>query len=74
MLIIDPKAYKALYNKVLILKKLGKLEDAIEAYDMVLKINSKDVVSYYNKGIALEELGRYQEAIKCYDNVLKIQL
>jgi tetratricopeptide (TPR) repeat protein len=62
----------AYYNKGVALSALGRYEEAIECYDIILYRVKKDPVAYYNKGVALSALGRYEEAIECYDKAIEI--
>ncbi len=61
-----------LNNKWNTLHKLWRYEEAIEAYDMVLKLNPQDAQAYYNKWSALHKLWRYEEAIEAYDMALDL--
>ena len=46
-------------------------QDAIESYNKIIKLNSKDSTAWNNKGTVLTESGNYQEALKCFDKVMK---
>lgn len=52
---------------------LGKYEEAINGYDMVLEIDSENVGALNNKGIALGGLGRHDEAISYMYKALEIE-
>ncbi len=58
------------HNKGLVLYKLGRYQEAVNAYDEALTIDPDYVPSLLNKGSALHKLGRYQEAVNAYDEVL----
>ncbi len=59
-------------NKGVVLSRLGKFTDAIEAYDQALKIDPNYSSAWNNKGVALSRMGKYSEAIKAYDQALMI--
>ena len=61
----------AIFNKGFALARLGKQEEAIVCYDMVLEINPKHMNALSNKGVALGFLDKYEEAIVCYDTALE---
>lgn len=61
------------YKKGIDLYNRGKYEEAIEAYDQALKINSRDVKILFNKGLVLMVLHKYHEAIEIYDLIIKFE-
>ena len=46
--------------------------DALKFYNMILKIDSKNVSAMMDKGTTLQNLGRIKSAIVCYDRALAI--
>ena len=52
--------------------KLGRYDDAITNYDIVLDINPINVESLNNKDASLHRLGRYDDAIHNYNIALAI--
>ena len=54
------------------LAKLGRHEEACEAYEQALYLEPTYINTHYNKGLALVELGRYEEAIRAFDEVLRL--
>tara|TARA_B100001057_G_scaffold86673_1_gene82604 strand:+ start:216 stop:2189 length:1974 start_codon:yes stop_codon:yes gene_type:complete len=65
-----PKAVN-LYNIIGAANKgLGKLDEAMEAYDKALSIKPDYAEVLYNVGIALEENGKLDEAIEAYNKAL----
>ena len=51
------------FNEGNVLNELGKYEEAIEAFNKAIKINSNFSIVWYNKGNSLRDLGRDEEAI-----------
>src|SRR3989304_4849292 len=51
------------------LKKQGRLEEALEYYDDVLRLKGKKDELMENKGSLLIKLGRFDEAKECYDHI-----
>jgi tetratricopeptide (TPR) repeat protein len=60
------------YNKGVTLSKLGRYDEAIDAYDQALLINPNYSSAWNNKGVLLSKLGKYDEAIDAYDQALLI--
>ena len=52
--------------------KLGRLENAIRAFDKAIGIKPDSHTAWSNKGRALDALGRHEEAIKAFDLAKKI--
>ena len=59
-------------NKGVVLSRLGRHSEAIEAYDQALRIKPDYSSAWNNKGVVLSRLGRYTEAIEAYDQALRI--
>jgi FkbM family methyltransferase len=55
------------------LQQAGKLEEAVKAYDEVLKVLPKKMAAIVNKGAALRRLGRHEEAMACFWRALAIE-
>ena len=53
--------------------RLGKLENAIEEYNLSLSIDSTESSIFYNLGNAYFENKSYDDAINAYSNVIKIE-
>ena len=51
----------------------GKYEDAVEAYDEAIKLDTENTYAWLDKGLALHELNRYYEAIEAYEEVIKLE-
>ena len=55
------------------LQELGKLEEAIEAYNKALTIKPEYAEAYNNMGFALQDQGKLEEALKAYKKSLGIK-
>ena len=51
---------------------LEKYDDAINLYDLALKINNKFALTYAYKGLALGEQGKINDALKYFKKALSI--
>jgi tetratricopeptide (TPR) repeat protein len=69
---MDPSFKDHYLIKGVELKRAGRLEEAIQAYDLALKLDPNYVGVLYNKGLALKELGRDTEAIQMFDKALML--
>ncbi|MDB4793623.1 tetratricopeptide repeat protein [Methylacidiphilales bacterium] len=68
----NPRALPARQSLGDIFLAEGRLEDAIDQYQQVLKIDPDYIDTHCNMGIAYYRLGRIPEAIEHYEYVLKI--
>lgn len=50
----------------------GDMEGAIDAWNQVLRINSKNDHALYNRGVTRAEIGDYIQAIEDFDQVIRI--
>ena len=53
-------------------RKLGRYEEAIDAYKQTIRIKPDATEAHNNLGAAYHKLGRYQEAIEAYKQVIRI--
>lgn len=53
------------------LSKVGKYEEAIQAYDKAIKLDPDDAVTWNDKGCALLDLSRHEEALQAFDEVIE---
>jgi len=60
------------YNKGIILFKMCRYQDALNAFAQAADIYPEFTEAWYNKGMALMNLQKYHEAIRAFDKVLKI--
>ena len=50
----------------------GMHKEAIECYDMALKLDPQDVYAYVSKGESCARLDLHEDALRCYDQASKI--
>ena len=62
----------AWYNKGRSLAKLGQQEEAIECFDVAIRLNPENYYSWRNKGYSLDELERHEEAIECCNVAIRL--
>lgn len=60
------------FNKGCSLRGLGKIDEAIEAYDRAIEMNPLYSDAWNNKGTIFHDQGKYIRAIQAYDRALKI--
>ena len=60
------------YNKGRTFASHGMHEEALECYDMALKLDPQDGYAYVAKGESCARLGMHEDALGCYDQALKI--
>ncbi len=72
---INAQALEAreLMDKGYSLTELGKLEEALAAYDEAISLQPDYAWAWARKGRTLRLLNRYEEAIACYNESLRIQ-
>ncbi|MDD3565836.1 MAG: tetratricopeptide repeat protein, partial [Methanothrix sp.] len=51
----------------------GNLEEAVQAFDEVLKLDSENLAAWYLKATILAWQGKSQEAYECYDKVATVK-
>ena len=64
---------QAHYNLGVIMKELGKLEEAEESYRQTIKIKPNLAQAHNNLGAIMKELGRLEEAEGCYRQAIKLK-
>lgn len=68
----DPLNANSWNHKGKSLFKLGKYEEAIEAFDKAIEVNPRLAVAWMNKGVALNKLRRYNESLQAYNKAIEI--
>ena len=68
----NPEEAEGWYTKGYNLARLGKYDEAINAYDEAIRLDPKYVNAWYAKGNNLNNLGRYDEAINAYDGAIRL--
>ena len=64
---------RELMDKGYSLTELGRLEEALEAYDNAISLKPDFAWEWERRGRTLRVLGRYKAALECYDRALEIQ-
>lgn len=49
---------------------MGRLEEALEAYNKAIELESAFESPWDNKGVVLAKLSRFEEALETYEKVL----
>jgi tetratricopeptide (TPR) repeat protein len=62
-----------LMDKAYSLTELGRLDEALGAYDRALAMQPENAWAWARKGRALRLLRRYEDALACYDTSLKLE-
>ncbi len=62
----------AWHRKGVALDKLGRYEEALQAYDKALELKPNDFNAWNRKGVALDKLGRYEEAQIAFKKYLNL--
>ncbi len=60
------------HDKGIALSRLGRYEEALDAYNKALEINPQYAKAWYNKGDALYVLNRYEETLEAYEKAVKL--
>ena len=60
--VIDPDNAKAQNNMGVVLRELGRLDDAVAAYNRAIELDPGDARAHYNLGLALDDLGLHRQA------------
>ncbi|MBC8062840.1 MAG: tetratricopeptide repeat protein [Clostridiaceae bacterium] len=64
--------YEINFLKADLLDDLGKYEEAIAQYDLVIDINKNQSSSYNNKAYVLNKINRYNEALDCANMAINL--
>ena len=69
----NPEEHTLWIKKGIVLSKLNRDEEAIDAYNKALEINPNDYIAWGKKSDSLTYLCRYNEALNAYNKVLEIK-
>lgn len=61
------------YDHGIVLKSLFRLDEALNAFDLALRIKPDYAEAHNNRGITLNDLGRKEEALRSYDQALHLK-
>ncbi len=64
---------RELMDKGYSLTELSRLQEALQAYDSAISLQTDYAWAWARKGRTLRLLGRYEEALECYNQALEIQ-
>ncbi len=70
---LQPRHLGARSNRANALAELGRLDEALAQYDIVLAAQPGHAESQFNRGNVLSMLGRHEEAIAAYDRALALR-
>ena len=70
---LDNGNISALIAKANAYELMGRDEDAIAVYDIVMETDVSEVYDYMSKGYILENNERFEDALECYEAALKIE-
>jgi len=69
---INPKDAEAYNNQAFVLKKINRLEDAVESLNQAIKIKPDFIEAYNGLGHLLVELNQLDAALKNFDKAIEI--
>jgi predicted O-linked N-acetylglucosamine transferase (SPINDLY family) len=68
-----PDSAEALSHYGIVLRNLGRWDEALARYDQALTVNPNYAEAWNNRGVVLRELRRYDEAVVSYETALGIK-
>ena len=68
-----PSDVAALFARAVDEHLRGRLEDALAAYDAVLRFDSRMAAAHCNRGLVLHSLQNYGEALRSYERALRLK-
>jgi len=70
---LDPKDDVTWNTLGVVLTKMGRYKEALQAFQKAIDINPKVAEIWYSRGMVLKKLKRYPEAMDSFNNALKIE-
>ena len=70
----DGEPYLAWIAKGVGLRRWGRYDQAVEAYDEAIALKPDDLTAWNNKGVALYKAGRYLESLDAFEMALEIDV
>lgn len=70
---VEPQNPGALFNYGNILRDIGRLDEALAAFDRVLELRNDIPEAHAARGLTLHLLGRYDEAIRSDDHAIRLR-
>lgn len=64
--------YQAHYNKGVILQRLKRHKEALDANEEAIKLNPQYSFAWNNKGVILKSMGQFDDALKAYEEAIRI--
>lgn len=72
-LALDPKYVKAQYNLALVLMDAKRYEEAVTAFDGLIKNEGPSYRAYYSQGLSYFYLGQYDKALEDFESALDLE-
>ena len=69
---LDSKFIDAFFNLGIVLSTIGKVEEAVRAYEHVISLDPSHAYSHWNLAICYERLGQTEKAIHHWQNYMDI--
>jgi tetratricopeptide (TPR) repeat protein len=60
---LEPRHFKALFNRGFSHDKLGQYAEAIADYSAALQVEPRNAYAFYNRGITYDRMGEYANAV-----------
>jgi protein O-GlcNAc transferase len=71
-IVFNPGDAFAYYNRGTLLRRLGRVEEALASFEQAVVANSGFAEAHFNRGSLLKELHRFDEALASYGNAIRI--
>jgi Flp pilus assembly protein TadD len=70
---LDPAAARAHHGRGLALARLGRDEEALEAYNRAIELDPGEARTHYNRACALALLGRTDDALRDLQRAIELE-